>query len=320
VLSALGVSEQDERRHQQLLPVSGSSLHDIASVLGVEPDHVGPTLSGLTSRGIVRIQDDRVVVLRAEQALAVAIAREATAADLARERLDDLADAVPLLVAAGARPAPGAVDDVRALDGELSSGGDALALLTDLIEQSRGDLLFLRPDAWLMPRESAIARVVGRAVDSGRRSRAVYPHRALHEAPDTLQARVDEGEEIRLIDDLPTRLMVIGVTHAVVPEPLGFADSPRLLVRQGSLVAALTLLFELYWEKAVPVSELSGAHSNERTFLLRQLQAGVKDEQISRTMGTSLRTVRRRIAELMIELGADTRFQAGAEATRRGWL
>jgi DNA-binding NarL/FixJ family response regulator len=37
-------------------------------------------------------------------------------------------------------------------------------------------------------------------------------------------------------------------------------------------------------------------------------------------MGLSLRTVRRRIAELMIELGADTRFQAGAEAVRRGWL
>ena len=71
---------------------------------------------------------------------------------------------------------------------------------------------------------------------------------------------------------------------------------------------------------AVPVSELSGPRSSERTFILRQLQSGSKDEQIARTMGLSLRTVRRRIAELMIELGADTRFQAGAEAARRGWL
>jgi len=37
-------------------------------------------------------------------------------------------------------------------------------------------------------------------------------------------------------------------------------------------------------------------------------------------MGLSLRTVRRRVAELMIELGVDTRFQAGAEAAKRGWL
>jgi DNA-binding CsgD family transcriptional regulator len=224
------------------------------------------------------------------------------------------------MVAAGTRPGPGEVEDVQALDGELSSGGNALELLTAMIEQSRGDLLFLRPDAWLMPRESAISQVVGRAVSSGRRSRAVYPLRVLHEAPEVLQTRVDAGEEVRLIDDLPTRLMVIGVTHAILPEPLGFADSPRLLVRQGALVGALTLLFELYWEKAVPVAELSGSRGRERTFILRQLQSGAKDEQIARTMGLSLRTVRRRISELMIELGADTRFQAGAEAVRRGWL
>ena len=320
VLSALGVSADDERRYQQLLPLSGSSVGDVAGALGVEQDRVAAVLAGLTGREVVRIEADRVTVLRPDQAVAAAISREARAADLARDRLDDLAGAVRLLAAAGSRPGPGEVDDFQALEGELSSGGNALELLTTLIDRSRGDLLFLRPDAWLMPRESAMSQVVARAVASGRRSRAVYPLRALHEAPEALHLRVDAGEEVRLIDDMPTRLMVISGTHAIVPEPLGFSDSPRLLVRQGALVAALTLLFELYWEKAVPVSELSGARSSERTFLLRRLQAGAKDEQIARTMGLSLRTVRRRISELMIELGADTRFQAGAEAARRGWL
>ena len=37
--------------------------------------------------------------------------------------------------------------------------------------------------------------------------------------------------------------------------------------------------------------------------LRRQLAAGAKDEQIARTLGLSLRTVRRRVAELMIDLG-----------------
>jgi DNA-binding NarL/FixJ family response regulator len=68
------------------------------------------------------------------------------------------------------------------------------------------------------------------------------------------------------------------------------------------------------------VSELLTSRPDQRTFLLRQLASGAKDEQIARTMGLSLRTIRRRIADLMIELGADTRFQAGAEAVRRGWL
>ena len=320
VLSALGVSADDERRYQQVLPFTGASVREIGTILGVEPDQVPVALAGLTDLGVVRIEDGRVWVLRNDQILSAAITREAEAAVHVRERLDDLARAVPLLVAAGTRPAPGEVHDVRALDGEMSTGGNALQLLTALIEQSRGDLLFLRPDTWLMPRESAMSKVVGRAVASGRRSRAVYPLRALHEARETLHMRVDEGEEVRLIDDLPTRLFVISGTHAILPEPLGFADEPRLLVRQGAIVDALTLLFELYWEKAVPVSEVSGGRSSERTFLLRQLHAGVKDEQIARTMGLSLRTVRRRISQLMIELGADTRFQAGAEAARRGWL
>jgi hypothetical protein len=320
VLSALGVSADDELRYQQVLPLSGSSLSQVAATLRLDPSRVAAELSGLTELGIVRLRDDRVVVLRADQALAAAIGREAESADLARERLDDLAGVIPLLVAAGQRPGPGEVDDVQPLDGELSSGGNALELLTAMIDHSRGDLLFLRPDAWQMPRESALSQVVARAVASGRRSRAVYPLRAHHEARDALRVRVEAGEEVRLIDDLPTRLMILGTTHAILPEPLGTGDSPRLLVRQGALVAALTLLFERYWERAVPVSELAGPRSTERTFLLRQLHAGVKDEQISRTMGISLRTVRRRIAELMIELGADTRFQAGAEAARRGWL
>jgi hypothetical protein len=292
-------------------------------VLGVVAEEVPGVLAGLVERGIVVLDGDRVRVQRPAQFVAEAIAREAEAADESRDRLDDLARAVPLLAAAGSRPEPGELEEVGALDGEVSTGGNPQALLTALIEGTKGDLLFLRPDTWAMPRESAMSRVVGRAVATGRRSRAVYPLRALHEAPHVLRARADEGEEVRLIDDLPTRLFVIAGTHAIVPEPLGYADEPRLLVRQGALVAALTLLFELYWERALPVSELSGqrsTRSTERAFLVRQLQVGAKDEHIARTMGLSLRTVRRRISELMIELGADTRFQAGAEAARRGWL
>jgi DNA-binding NarL/FixJ family response regulator len=48
--------------------------------------------------------------------------------------------------------------------------------------------------------------------------------------------------------------------------------------------------------------------------------AGATDEVIARKLGIGLRTVRRRIASLMTELGVDTRFQAGVEAVRRGWL
>ena len=54
--------------------------------------------------------------------------------------------------------------------------------------------------------------------------------------------------------------------------------------------------------------------------MLELMAAGLKDEIVARRLGLSTRTLRRRIAGVMRELGADTRFQAGCEAVRRGWL
>jgi DNA-binding CsgD family transcriptional regulator len=248
--------------------------------------------------------------------------REAEAAQRSRDRLVDLATAIPFLAGSAARPGPGEVEELSQLDGEVTRGGDPLFLLTKMIQESRGDMLWLRPDAWRMPRESAVSQAVGAAIATGRRSRAIYPVRALHEASDALLTRARMGEQIRVISELPTRMIVLGTTHAVIPEPLGMADEPRLLVRQRGVVEALTMLFELLWERAAPVPELDlgEARPDLRRFLLQQLAAGAKDEQIARTLGISLRTVRRRVADLLIELGVDTRFQAGAEAVRRGWL
>ena len=70
----------------------------------------------------------------------------------------------------------------------------------------------------------------------------------------------------------------------------------------------------------MPSLDRGEARPDLRRFLLRQLASGAQDEQIARTLGISLRTVRRRVADLLIELGVDSRFQAGVEAVRRGWL
>ncbi|MFC6287345.1 DNA-binding response regulator [Nocardioides sp. GCM10027113] len=322
VLSALGLDREEERLYQRAVPLSGSDLEMVAAAFGVDRGELPSLLAPLVGRGIARLGNDRLTVLSLAEVVASFVRREADAALETRERLTELAEAVPFLTAAATRPGPGDVESVAPLDGEISSGGNPLQLLTNLIQESRGDLLWLRPDAYLMPRESAVSEVVAEAIASGRRSRAIYPVRALQEAPEALAARARAGEQVRVIADLPTRLIVIGTTHAVVPEPLGMSDQPRLLVRQRALVEAMTMLFELMWERAAPVPDLDfgEARPDLRRFLLQQLAAGAKDEQIARTLGISLRTVRRRVAGLLIELGVDSRFQAGVEAVRRGWL
>jgi DNA-binding NarL/FixJ family response regulator len=54
--------------------------------------------------------------------------------------------------------------------------------------------------------------------------------------------------------------------------------------------------------------------------LLGLLAAGLTDSAIGRHLGTHPRTVQRRVRELLDRLGAGTRFQAGLQAVRRGWL
>ena len=322
LISALGLPPELDRLYPQLRGLSGGDLATVSSFLRRTTEELAADLEPLRAHGIVDIVDGRMLVRSPTEAISGLLRTQAELTGRLRNRLDDLAVATAYLTAAASRPAESDVEGSQPLDGELTEGGDPLNLLTSLISQTSGDMMWLRPDAFLIPRESTVARVVGTAIAGGRRSRAIYPARALMEAPYALRVRAEAGEQVRIISNLATRMIVIGTTHAVLPEPLGLRDSPRVLVRQPSVVGALTIMFELLWERAEPVSELdySASRTQMRRHLLEQLAEGAKDEHIARALGLSLRTVRRRIAEILIELGVDTRFQAGAEAVRRGWL
>jgi DNA-binding NarL/FixJ family response regulator len=81
----------------------------------------------------------------------------------------------------------------------------------------------------------------------------------------------------------------------------------------------------MVWDQSLPLTpgaENDGAASNELEdidrALLQLLTAGVKDQAIARQLGVSLRTIRRRLANLMHEAGAVSRFQLGMLAGRRG--
>ena len=322
VLHALGLDLVSERLYFAVVPASGHSIEEVARLVRGEPAQLLRGLEPLRDLGLVEMDGDRVVVPPLAGAVARLVEREARSAATSAERLESLALAVPHLVAAATRPDEEDLAEVRPIDGELSTGGNPLELLGQMIRTSRGDMLWLRPDAWAMPREAAVTAVLAEALASGRRSRAIYPVRALNEAPEVLKARARIGEQIRVLSELPTRMFVLGQSHAVLPEPLGTYDEPRIHVRQRAIVTVLTMWFESLWSRATPVPALhtGEARPDLRQFLLEQLVAGYTDEVIARRLGISLRTVRRRIASLMDELGVDTRFQAGVEAARRGWV
>lgn len=324
VLTALGFSPQVDRIYQRLRSQSGREVGRVAASMLRTREELLADLDPLVAVGIVRVEDGDLVVVTPAQAVRLVLAAQTHDVARVRRRLEGAASAVALLAAEETRPVPAEDDRSLPLEGELVTAaerGDIYALVRSLILGSSGDLLWLRPDQWRGPGEERMVALVEEALSGGRRtSRAIYPVRAVSDHPGVLAARAAAGEELRVLPELPTRLLVIGDTHVVLPEPLGYADMPLAVVRQRSVVEAVTHWFEMLWDRSAVPTSGNPDRRDQRRFLLQQLAAGEHDEQIARRLGLSLRTVRRRVADLMSELGADSRFQAGVEAARRGWI
>jgi sugar-specific transcriptional regulator TrmB/DNA-binding CsgD family transcriptional regulator len=162
----------------------------------------------------------------------------------------------------------------------------------------------------------------------GVRVRAIYASEALNldGKADDIRDLSGRGEQARVVPYVPLKMVLVDRRAAVIPLTAR-AESVRttaVVVWQSRLCDALIELFEATWERATPVfSHLVGGDAEMEATdreLLSLLNAGMKDETIARQLGLSERTIRRRVADLLSELGATSRFQAGARAAERGWL
>lgn len=314
----LGLQTEDERLYWLLLSMSGFSPAQIATARGTSTEELLADAEPLVRLGITTVSDQAISTRSPTQTLALVVRAQAHRAARLGSRLEALADVIPSFGAdAFALP-----EGSRHLDGELLEDDGGLAERVHAwITQSAGELFWLRPDQWRLPSNAMMTDAMQAAVAGGRRSRAIYPVEALREAPEVLRSRAQAGEEVRVLAEVPFRM--VGVGERVILQQFRAAGAQhRVVVRQGTLVAVCRSLFELMWDqaRAVPDLDLGEARPDLRRLLLDQLAQGAKDEQIARALGVSLRTVRRRVAHLLIELGVDSRFQAGVEAARRGWL
>lgn len=321
-LSVLGFSARDEGLYRVLLRRSPTSYDELAALVAQPTRQVVADVDRFVAAGLAAVRGGAVVALPPEEALGRLIGEEGQRLRSVREQLDALEGMLPSLAAEHrVEQAPRG----RPLSVELVEGGDVVRLIRDLTAAGTGDLMWLRPDQWRLREGAEIDDWVRELLASGRRSRAIYPARVLEEAPEVVRQRAALGEHVRILAEVPGRLALVRQSAALIPETFGIDDGRRLVVRQPSIVGALTMLFESLWDRALAVPGMEAAEhgaegASSRRLLLDQLAAGVKDEQIARTLGMSLRTVRRRVAELLDELGADSRFQAGVEAVRRGWV
>jgi sugar-specific transcriptional regulator TrmB/DNA-binding CsgD family transcriptional regulator len=161
------------------------------------------------------------------------------------------------------------------------------------------------------------------ALRRGVRWRAVYAPEALEQpgALEDLHKLASLGEQARVAGGIPVKLAIADSDAALVSVRMEQATTEAALVHSSALLDALIRLFEFMWEHAAPLgTDPRSPLTEEDRRLLTLLLAGLKDDAIARQLGLSTRTMRRRMKHLMELLGADNRFQAGAQAVRRGWI
>jgi DNA-binding CsgD family transcriptional regulator len=171
------------------------------------------------------------------------------------------------------------------------------------------------------------ARPLDRAVlERGVQMRALVPDSARRDPPTAtyLDWLNQIGALICTAPSLPTRMIIQDRAIAVLPARSdNTAAGAVVLTGQGTLTA-LCALFESIWATAQPWGQPPARDSRgltaQQAEALRLLAAGHTDAAIAARLGVSARTARRIASELMTQLAARSRFEAGVRAAQRGWV
>lgn len=147
----------------------------------------------------------------------------------------------------------------------------------------------------------------------GVRLLTLHQHTARHSAGTQAYVRAvaAAGAEVRTLGGFFGKAVIFDRATAFLPA----RDDPDAAValREPSTVAFLRSVFHQARNLAEPFATSYSATTSARLpdAIAARPAGGAKDELIARRLGMSLRTCRRHIAELMDELGAGSRFQAG---------
>ncbi|MGW7051083.1 LuxR C-terminal-related transcriptional regulator [Streptomyces sp. NPDC054887] len=192
----------------------------------------------------------------------------------------------------------------------------ARGAIADLTDRARDEILTAQPGG---PRPGDVLTEAAprdrAALERGVSMRVLYQHTARF-SPGTgeyIDRMSGLGAQVRTLDDRFSRFLVFDEETAVISVP----GNPRgaAIVREAYVVAFIKETYERLWLSAEPFSLVSSARKkiadDVRQAILRLLAEGMTDASIALRLGMSVRTCRRHIADIMVELSAHSRFQAG---------
>ncbi|MER6941435.1 LuxR C-terminal-related transcriptional regulator, partial [Nocardioides sp. NPDC000441] len=188
-----------------------------------------------------------------------------------------------------------------------------------------------KPQAAVVTREDA-DEAERAAIERGVRHDIVL-ERSVFDTPgiyETIDSGLEIGIELRVVPTVPLRAFIVDREIALIPLMNGEHNTVQdaLLLHPSGLLDAIIALFDLIWTSApklVATPEGTVETAADRlepldTKVLSLLLAGLTDASIGAQLGLSLRTVQRRVRQMMDRAQVDTRLQLGYEAGRRGWL
>jgi sugar-specific transcriptional regulator TrmB len=314
MLESVGVLPEDEAVYRELLSRSQADADELAAALGRQPAEVEASLKILEDLGLVNRLPGRPLRMRASRPdVAVDVLVSRRQEELARTKLA----ARQLLAVMPAEERHRPEDIVEVIVGRTAIA----ARFEQLITTTREELLVLDRPPYVSDAQRSDTSVRSLLRDEVT-VRGIYAPEAL-ELPGALEAAQDAaraGERSRVHAHIPTKLAIGDQRLAILPVGADEAVDAALCIRPSVLLDALVQLFGLLWEQATPIvaTDSDGPVTDRALAVL--LASGAKDDVIARHLGTSTRTLSRRVAELMDHLHVRTRFQAGVQAVRLGWI
>lgn len=217
-----------------------------------------------------------------------------------------------------------AADQVVTVRGEQELAARAGHLFTDVRSEfvcAATDL-----DTWSRPEVRAgIAQRMQCRISEGVAVRKLYTPAALTDERQRrhLQELVGYGAQVRISPAaLPHETIVVDWRAMILAGQKRPDDREFTVTTSPGLIDGVRSLFEATWQAAVALPDYLGQDlpqlDPEGRRILAALTAGLTDQAAARQLGTSVRTYRRRVAELMKLLAAGSRFQAGVRAGELG--
>jgi sugar-specific transcriptional regulator TrmB/DNA-binding CsgD family transcriptional regulator len=322
MLEAVGLTASDERIYRALLDHRPSTVSELVELTGLSTAQARRATTRLLEAGLISRRPGSPARFRpAPPDLAIEALILARQEELERTRLQ-AAELLDEFQRATRH------DGDRAVV-EIITGREAIMQRSvQMLVGARDEVLMFDKPPYLSSLDNPLEY---EALARGVRWRALYAPESL-ELPERmadLRRLRQAGEQHRIAPELPLKLAITDRRLAILPltTDRDSADRMAILVQPCSLLDTLTMLFEILWARAVPVPEdASGGRASVTDLdeddreLLALLAAGIKDEVMARQLELSIRTVRRRIARLMHQHGASTRFQLGLVASRLGWM